>query len=48
MKRILISLILLVFTCNIGFAMISPKARLDIINKSQIKTPAVIENIKTK
>ena len=27
--------------------MISPKARLDIINKSQIKTPAVIKSVKT-
>ena len=27
--------------------MISPKARLDIINQSQIKTPAVVESVKT-
>ena len=27
--------------------MISPKARLDIINNSQIKTPAVVKSIKT-
>lgn len=47
MKRILISLILLVCTCNIGVSMISPSARLDIINKSQIKTPAVVKSIKT-
>ena len=27
--------------------MISPDARLDIINQSQIKTPAVVESVKT-
>ena len=47
MKRILISLISLIFICNIGFSMISPTARFDIINKSQIKTPAVIQSVKT-
>lgn len=30
-----------------GFSMISPKARLDVINKSQIKTPAVVTSVKT-
>ena len=47
MKRILFSLILSVFICSCGIAMISPNARLDIINKSQIKTPAVITSVKT-
>ena len=47
MKKILISLLLLFFIHNIGFSMISPKARLDIINKSQIKTPAVVKSVKT-
>ena len=27
--------------------MISPEAKLDIINRSQIKTPAVVESVKT-
>lgn len=47
MKRIFIGLILSVFICNIVFAMISPSARLDVINKSQIKTPAVVKSVKT-
>ena len=47
MKKVFISLILSVFICNAGFAMISPKAMLDLINKSQIKTPAVVKSIKT-
>lgn len=47
MKKFLISLILSIFVCNIGFAMISPKAKLDVINSSQIKTPAVVKSIKT-
>ena len=47
MKRVLISLILSVFVCNTGFAMISPKARQDVIINSQIKTPAVVTSVKT-
>ena len=47
MKRFLISLIFSLFICNIGVSMISPDARLDIINKSQIKTPAVVKSVKT-
>ena len=47
MKRILFSLILSVFICSCGIAMISPNARLDIINKSQIKTPAIVKSVKT-
>lgn len=47
MKKVLIGLILSIFICGSGFSMISPKARLDVINKSQIKTPAVVESVKT-
>ena len=47
MKRILISIILPIFICGGGFSMISPDARIDIINQSQIKTPAVVESVKT-
>ena len=46
-KRILISFSLLLFICNCGFSMISPNAMLDLINKSEIKTPAVVKSIKT-
>ena len=47
MKRFLISLILSVCFCAGGFAMIAPDARMEVINKSQIKTPAVVESVKT-
>ena len=47
MKRFLISLILSILICSGGFSMIAPEARLDIINQSQIKTPAVVESVKT-
>ena len=47
MKKFLISSILSILICSAGFSMISPDARLDIINQSQIKTPAVVENVKT-
>ena len=47
MKRYLFSLILSIFICSGGFSMISPDARLEIINQSQIKTPAVVESVKT-
>ena len=46
-KRILISFSLLLFIGNCGFSMISPNAMLDLINKSEIKTPAVVKSIKT-
>ena len=47
MKKYLISLILSIFICSGGFSMISPDARLNIINQSQIKIPAVVESVKT-
>ena len=47
MRKILISLILSIFVCGSGFSMISPKNMLNIINQSQIKTPAVIKSVKT-
>ena len=47
MKKFVISLILSVFVCNIGVAMISPSARHDVIINSQIKTPAVVTSVKT-
>ncbi len=47
MRKILISIILSYFICNIGFSMISPKARIDLINKSRIKTAAVVVSVKT-
>lgn len=47
MKKFLISLILSVFICNIGFSMISPTVRQDIINQSEIKTPAIVRSVKT-
>jgi len=47
MKKFLISLILSIFICNIGFSMISPTARQEIISESQIKTPAVVKSVKT-
>ena len=47
MKRYLFSLILSILICSIGVSMISPEARLNIINQSQIKTPAIVESVKT-
>jgi hypothetical protein len=47
MKKFLIYLILSVFICNIGFSMISPDARYNVIINSQIKTPAVVVSVKT-
>ena len=47
MKKFLICLILMVFVCDTGFSMISPKARHDVITNSQIKTPAVVTSVKT-
>ena len=47
MNRNFISLTLLFFICNIGFSMIAPTARLEVINESKIKTPAVVKSVKT-
>ena len=47
MKRFFIGLTLSVFISNLGLSMIAPDAMLDIINESQIKTPAVVKSVKT-
>ncbi len=47
MKKSLLSIILSFFVCMNAGSMISPDAMMDIINQSQIKTPAVVKNVKT-
>jgi hypothetical protein len=47
MKKIFISLILTVCISGFGFSMIAPSARLEVINESQIKTPAVVKSVRT-
>lgn len=47
MRKIFLSLILSIFICSNGFSMISPMDMQQIIDQSQIKTPAVIKSVKT-